>query len=93
MKRFAVFGHPVLHSLSPKIHQAFARQTGIALDYTAIECAPGDFASTLSAFSRNGGSLAENGAVSWQFENRGVITIDAADADTDELQLAAARAL
>lgn len=55
MKRFAVFGHPVLHSLSPKIHQAFARQTGIALDYTAIECAPGDFAAALSAFSRNGG--------------------------------------
>ena len=55
MKRYAVFGHPVLHSLSPKIHQSFARQTGIALDYTAIECAPGDFAAALSAFSRNGG--------------------------------------
>ncbi len=44
------------------------------------------------AFSRNGGSLAENGAVSWQFENRGVITIDAAGADTEALQLAAIEA-
>ena len=55
MKRYAVFGHPVLHSLSPKIHQAFARQSGIALDYVAIECAPGDFDGTLSSFARSGG--------------------------------------
>jgi shikimate dehydrogenase len=55
MKRYAVFGHPVLHSLSPQIHRAFAQQTGIAMDYTAIECAPGDFDGTLSAFARSGG--------------------------------------
>jgi shikimate dehydrogenase len=55
MKRYAVFGHPVLHSLSPKIHQAFAKQSGIALEYLAIECAPGDFAGTLSSFARGGG--------------------------------------
>lgn len=55
MKRYAVFGHPVLHSLSPKIHQAFAKQSGIAMDYLAIECAPGDFPGTLSSFARSGG--------------------------------------
>ncbi len=44
------------------------------------------------AFSRNGGSLAENGAVAWQFQNRGVIAIDASKADPDELQLAAIEA-
>ncbi|MEQ1513189.1 MAG: shikimate dehydrogenase [Lysobacteraceae bacterium] len=55
MKRYAVFGHPVLHSLSPKIHQAFAKQSGIAIEYIAIECAPGDFAGTLSSFARSGG--------------------------------------
>lgn len=55
MKRYAVFGHPVLHSLSPKIHQAFAKQSGIAMDYLAIECAPGDFSGTLSSFARSGG--------------------------------------
>jgi len=32
MKRYAVIGHPVSHSLSPRIHAAFARQSGIALD-------------------------------------------------------------
>jgi len=54
-KRYAVFGHPVLHSLSPKIHKAFGAQAGIALDYVAIECAPGDFAGALSAFAKSGG--------------------------------------
>lgn len=55
MKRYAVFGHPVLHSLSPKIHQAFARQSGIAIEYVAIESKPGDFDGTLSSFARSGG--------------------------------------
>jgi YebC/PmpR family DNA-binding regulatory protein len=40
-----------------------------------------------NAFSRGGGNLAENGAVAWQFETRGIITITGAD--VDEVQLAA----
>ena len=55
MKRYAVFGFPVLHSLSPKIHQAFAQQSGIAIEYVAIESKPGDFDGTLSSFARSGG--------------------------------------
>ena len=42
-------------------------------------------------FSRNGGSFAEPGAVSWQFERKGVVNVDKA-ADEDELMLAAADA-
>ncbi len=55
MKRYAVFGSPVLHSLSPKIHQAFAQQSSIAIEYVAIESGPGDFDGTLSSFARSGG--------------------------------------
>lgn len=44
------------------------------------------------AFSRNGGTLADNGAVSWQFDNRGVIAVDTSKADPDEVQLAAIEA-
>jgi YebC/PmpR family DNA-binding regulatory protein len=42
-------------------------------------------------FSRNGGSFAEPGAVSWQFERKGIIEVDKA-ADEDELMLVAADA-
>lgn len=44
------------------------------------------------AFSRAGGNLAETGAVGWQFELKGVITVDATDQDPDEIQLAAIEA-
>ena len=42
-----------------------------------------------SAFTRNGGSLAEPGAVSWQFERKGVILLDKSAASEDDLMLAA----
>jgi len=47
---FAVFGHPIAHSLSPQIHQAFARQFGIALQYRAIDAAPESFAGAVKHF-------------------------------------------
>ncbi|MEQ4574926.1 MAG: shikimate dehydrogenase, partial [Gammaproteobacteria bacterium] len=54
--RYAVFGHPVAHSLSPRIHAAFASQHGIALEYTAIDAAPDAFAATLERFAAEGGA-------------------------------------
>lgn len=53
--RYAVFGHPVAHSLSPRIHAAFGRQLGIALEYTAIDAAPEQFDVALAAFAAEGG--------------------------------------
>jgi len=42
-------------------------------------------------FSRNGGSFAEPGAVSWQFERKGIVDVDR-QVDEDELLLVAADA-
>jgi YebC/PmpR family DNA-binding regulatory protein len=42
-----------------------------------------------TALTRGGGNLGESGSVAWQFESKGLITIDAGDADPDELALAA----
>lgn len=53
---FAVFGHPIAHSLSPRIHQAFAEQCGIQLDYQKILVEPvTNFATQLSTFFQQGG--------------------------------------
>lgn len=53
--QFAVFGHPISHSLSPQIHRAFAQQFGIELDYRAIDAAPDDFAAAVQRFFGDGG--------------------------------------
>ncbi len=55
VQRYAVIGHPVSHSLSPRIHAAFARQAGIALEYTAIDAAPEEFDAVLAEFAAEGG--------------------------------------
>ena len=54
--RHAVFGHPVAHSLSPRIHAAFAAQAGITIVYDTIDATPDTFADALATFARAGGS-------------------------------------
>ena len=54
--KLAVFGKPVAHSLSPRIHRMFGEQTGIAVEYQAIESGPEELVSRLSAFCEDGGS-------------------------------------
>jgi len=55
VKRFTVIGHPVAHSLSPRIHAAFGRQTGIALEYAAMDAPPELFDAIVAEFAAEGG--------------------------------------
>ncbi len=55
MDRYAVIGHPVDHSLSPRIHAAFAEQTGAAMAYGRIDPGPDGFAVAMRAFLAEGG--------------------------------------
>lgn len=57
MKRqFAVFGHPIGHSLSPHIHRLFAEQCGDALDYQRQDVGVADFADAVLSFFAAAGS-------------------------------------
>ncbi|MDD3529046.1 MAG: shikimate dehydrogenase [Gallionellaceae bacterium] len=53
--RYAVFGHPIGHSKSPRIYAEFARQTGQDLSYEAIEAPLDGFATSVLAFRAAGG--------------------------------------
>ena len=37
LKKFAVIGSPIEHSLSPKIHSLFAESLGIKISYEALK--------------------------------------------------------
>ena len=51
----AVFGDPIAHSLSPKLHALFAAQANLHIDYRAILAPPETFAQQVSDFFASGG--------------------------------------
>lgn len=53
--KLAVFGQPVAHSLSPRIHRLFGEQLGIDVDYVAIESGIDELDERLAAFRSAGG--------------------------------------
>ena len=54
--RYALFGHPVAHTLSPAIHAAFARDRGISMQYDAIDALPEQVPELLARFAEDGGA-------------------------------------
>jgi len=53
--KYAVFGHPASHSLSPRIHAAFAAQFDQRLEYDIIDAAPEQLHEALERFAAAGG--------------------------------------
>lgn len=55
ISNYAVFGNPINHSKSPQIHSLFAKQTGISLNYQAIEVPVDSFSEYVKLFAEEGG--------------------------------------
>ena len=53
--RYAVFGNPIAHSLSPTIHSSFAEQTGQDINYLGRQVALDQFDSEARGFFESGG--------------------------------------
>ena len=53
--KLGVIGDPIDHSLSPKIHNIFAKQTGINIDYQAYHVLSENLDSFVIDFFKNGG--------------------------------------
>jgi shikimate dehydrogenase len=64
---YAVIGHPVAHSQSPRIHALFAAQTGQDMAYSAVEAPLDDFTGTVMRL-RSEGFRGCNVTVPFKFE-------------------------
>jgi len=53
--QYAVFGHPISHSKSPRIHTLFAQQTRQKLSYSAQNVPAESFDTAITGFLRQGG--------------------------------------
>ena len=53
--KLAVFGNPIAHSLSPQIHNIFAQQTNINIEYKKQLIIPDKFEQEVYDFFKNGG--------------------------------------
>ena len=54
--RCAVLGHPVAHSLSPRIHGEFAHQLGVTLQYEKVDVEPQGLSPWIESFFTSGGT-------------------------------------
>ena len=77
MKKFAVFGNPIAHSLSPDIHQMFAVAADMAIEYTR-ECAePAAFENDVNRFFNDPQAVGCN--VTVPFKTRAYAMADVTD--------------
>lgn len=67
---YAVFGNPIEHSKSPRIHSLFAAQTGQDISYQAILAGKDGFVAAVHAFIAAGDGLARGANVTVPFKEQ-----------------------
>ena len=55
MKKYTLFRYPMASGFSPIIHQAFAKQFNIEIEYTQTEVSPGTLSKAIQTFHAQGG--------------------------------------
>ena len=81
IKKFAVIGSPIQHSLSPNIHKEFAKQQGINIQYKKIEPESDNFETHAQSFFSKKGFGAN---VTVPFKNQAFIFADNHDVSAVE---------
>jgi shikimate dehydrogenase len=54
MKRFAVIGHPIGHSLSPLMHNSAFKLLGLDNEYTMLDIEPAQLGISIEKFKQEG---------------------------------------
>tara|TARA_B100001094_G_scaffold333363_1_gene411100 strand:- start:699 stop:1508 length:810 start_codon:yes stop_codon:yes gene_type:complete len=83
MQRYALFGHPISHTLSPTIHRYFAQQTQQIIEYQAIDVQPVKFEKTVMEFFQAGGMGAN---VTAPFKEKALALCDVLSVDAKRAQ-------
>ena len=68
MNKIGLVGNQIKYSLSPKIHEFFARESRLAIDYQVIDCEAGEFVKAVNDFFRDSGAVGLNVTIPYKEE-------------------------
>ena len=68
MNKIGLVGNQIKYSLSPKIHEFFARESSVAIDYQVIDCEAGEFVKAVNDFFRDSGAVGLNVTIPYKEE-------------------------
>ena len=68
MNKIGLVGNQIKYSLSPKIHEFFARESRLAIDYQVIDCEAGEFVKAVNDFFKDSGAVGLNVTIPYKEE-------------------------
>ena len=68
MNKIGLVGNQIKYSLSPKIHEFFARESKVAIDYQVIDCEAWEFVNAVNDFFKDSGAVGLNVTIPYKEE-------------------------